>query len=567
MAELKALNPVGLSANFNLEEHGEKPIISLSFRDSTIRLVYRFPGYSQADLPGEAGQSGFQHEVGIHGTGFLSESGKPLLPSFGRFLQIPPGYAYQVRVKKSGLRKRKNMKIRPAQENATDQDPWTFEFDSATYDQDHYYPEETVAVSRPFYMDGYRTLCIHVRPLQYNPARQLLRCYSTIEVTIALSAEKAPRQSGRNKDEVPLWAYLDQKHNLEGFGNFLFNPERYYFSKAGLQAPKRKIAHRRADTPDFLILYGEALQKPAQRLQAWKQKCGLTTAIVPVAPLLAPLGTNSTRADQVQAIKTYIRKMRAKPGSPLRYVLLFGDIAAIPSEERPRPGTAATGQCDTTDLYYFTHRDAEGADCLVPWVAGGRIAAREEAEGLAVVEQIIHYEKSPPEDPDYFARMTVAAYFEDKDRLGRQDGRANQAYLKTMETIRDHMVSHGFEVQRVYVSNNRTPAEFSDGTPVPPKLREELIYKTDGPLATKKLMGLINTGQLIIGHRGHGDQLGWLNPPLRTADIQSIAGTTPSVFFSISCRTGSFDGARECFAEELLAMNGGAPSLIAATEL
>ncbi len=573
MSDLKALNPEGLPANFNLAEHGEKPIITIAVQDRTLRLTYQFPGYSFADLSATAGagadpagQTDFLHEVGIRGTGFLSESGKPLLPSFGRFLQIPPGFTYKVRVEESGLRELENMKIRPAQENATDQAPWTFEFDDATYGKDHLYPEKIVEVSEPFYMDGYRTLCLHVRPMQYNPAKERLYCYSTIEVAVELSPEPAPQESGKATGEVPLWAYQDQKRSLEGFGNFLFNPERKFFIKAGLRAPTGEMVKRRADQPEFLILYGEALQTPARKLQVWKRKCGLDTDIVPVAQLLAPLGAGSSCADQVKAIKTFIRTMRGKPGSPLRYVLLLGDISTIPSEERPRPGTGAV-QCDTTDLYYFTHRDAERDECLLPWVAGGRIAARDEGEGLAVVDQIIRYESTPPEDPDYFTRMTVAAYFEDKDRLGRQDGRANQAYMKTMESIRDHMVSHGFEVQRVYVSNNRRPAEFSDGTPVPLKLREELIYKTDGPLATKKLMGLINTGQLIIGHRGHGDQLGWLNPPLRTADIQSIAGTTPSIFFSISCRTGSFDGARECFAEELLAMNGGAPSLVAATEL
>jgi hypothetical protein len=139
--------------------------------------------------------------------------------------------------------------------------------------------------------------------------------------------------------------------------------------------------------------------------------------------------------------------------------------------------------------------------------------------------------------------MTVAAYFEDGDDKGRQDGRANKAYLKTMETIREHMVSHGFEVNRVYVSNSRAPEQYSDGTPVPPEVKEELIYKTDAPIATKKLIGLINEGQLIIGHRGHGDRLGWLNPPLKTGDLDRIDSPTPSVFFSINCRTGSFDGA------------------------
>ena len=95
MAGLKPLNARGLPEGFDLEQHGEKPIISLSIQDKTLRLSYVFPGFSFADhsRSGDAGdqstKAAYPHEVGMAGTGFLSESGKPLLPSFGRFLQIP----------------------------------------------------------------------------------------------------------------------------------------------------------------------------------------------------------------------------------------------------------------------------------------------------------------------------------------------------------------------------------------------------------------------------------------------------------------------------------------------
>lgn len=573
MAGLKPLNARGLPEGFDLEQHGEKPIISLSIQDKTLRLSYVFPGFSFADhsRSGDAGdqstKAAYPHEVGMAGTGFLSESGKPLLPSFGRFLQIPPGHDYKVRVKKTLLRKRQNMKIKPAQENARDQNAGTFEFDESTYAQDRFYPEKVVDVSDPIFMDGYRVLCIHVRPMQYNPVKKLLHCFCNIEVSVELVPKAARGIRRDDKREVPPRVYLDRARNLEGFGNFLFNPERKYYEKKALRLPQIDMAAVRPDIPEFLIIYGAGFEGPARKLQTWKMKRGIDTAIMPLTEILVAEDAPCSREMQVKKIKRYIRHQRGTPSSPLRYVLLFGDIGTIPTEERQRPGTSAAPQFDTTDYYYFTHRDADGGECLLPWIAGGRIAALTIEEGWSVVDQIIRYEKDPPHDPAYYSRMTVAAYFEDSDDRGRQDGRANKAYLKTMETIREHMVSHGFEVNRVYVSNNRAPEQYSDGTPVPPEVKEELIYKTDAPIATKKLIGLINEGQLIIGHRGHGDRLGWQNPPLKTEDLGRIDSPTPSVFFSINCRTGSFDGGRECFAEKILALNGGAPSLIASTEL
>jgi len=568
MADLKSLNATGLPEAFDLVQHGEKPIITLSFESRTIRLSYIFPGFSLADHSDKAnvgdrqGKIAFQHEVGIAGTGFLSESGKPLLPSFGRLLQIPPGQDYKVNTKTTGLQKFDNVKIKPAQENAQDQNAWTLEFDESIYNEDKFYPDTIVDVSKPFYMDGYRVVCIHVRPMQYNPVRESLHCFSNIEVVIEFTVK-----STKDDKEVALEAYLDRSWNLEGFGNLLFNPERKYFEKNALFSTPIVMPAGRPRIPEFLIICGEAFEGPARKLQAWKKKRGLETAVVPISEIIAPGCASLSRETQVEKIKNYIREQRKVPLSPLRYVLLFGDISTIPTEERQRPGTAKAPQFDTTDYYYFTHRDAEGEECLLPWIAGGRIAALTEEEGLSVVDQIIHYEKNPPDDPEYYSRMTVAAYFEDRDRQGRQDRRANKAYLKTMETIRDHMASHGFEVNRVYVSNSRTPEQYCDGTPVPPEIKEELIYKADGPIATKKLIGLINEGQLIIGHRGHGDHLGWQNPPLTTEDLDRVDSSRPSVFFSINCRTGSFDGGRKCFAEKILALNGGAPSLIASTEL
>ncbi|MCB2166449.1 MAG: hypothetical protein KQI78_02235 [Deltaproteobacteria bacterium] len=151
MAGLKSLNAKGLPEAFDLDQHGAKPIISLSMQDKTIRLSYVFPGFSFADHTGHdnagarSARATYPHEVGMTGTGFLSESGKPLLPSFGRFLQIPPDHDCKVRVKKTLLRKRRNMKIKPAQENAKDQKAGTLEFNEATYTRDRFYPAKMAA--------------------------------------------------------------------------------------------------------------------------------------------------------------------------------------------------------------------------------------------------------------------------------------------------------------------------------------------------------------------------------------------------------------------------------------
>lgn len=497
------------------------------------------------------------HEVGISGIGFFSESGKPLLPSFGRFVQIPPGCNYEIQVEKNEPKEYPGLTIKPAQENRKDEDAGTVEYDEHAYNQDQFYPGQVVECSRPMYMDGYRVICIHVRPLQYNPKKNLLHAYSNIDVSITLLPGKTPEGMEADTDELDNGVSWYRSKSLEGFGNLVFNPSRSFFERSSvLRLPAAPI-RTRPDIPEFYIIYGDGFEESAQKLAEWKQKKGIETRAVCIDNITGP-----DKSD-VAKIKDFIRKERRKSFSPLRYVLLFGDVEHIPT---------SGGSGNTTDHYFFTHRDADAkddSDCIIPWISGGRIPACSKQEGMSIVDQIIRYEKSPPYDPEYYNRMTVAAYFQDVDENGLQDGRANMAYMKTMESIRDHMLSHGFKVNRVYVSNTKEPSEYIDGTPVPLKVKESILYKKNGGIATKRLVGYVNEGQLIVGHRGHGSKAGWANPKFKTDAIKAISSHRPSIFFSVNCLTGSFDRQKEdeCFAEQILALNGGAPSLIAATEL
>ena len=564
MSHLMKLKPRGLPKHFDLESHGDKPLVAFDFKENTIKISYIFPGYrishdpQAADDHEDQGATIYKHEVGIAGTGFFSESGKPLLPSFGRFVQIPPGCNYTYKCKKSGLVIVDDVQLKPAQENVTDQEAWVVEFDQDAYVQDKFYPEKALECHGPLYMDGYRVICIHVRPMQYNPKRHQLHCYSNINVLITLSPEEISDDRDVDKEKLAKYVFFDQSKNLEGFGNFLFNPGRKLFQQTSFAQPFSAppiIKHRAAE---FLIIYGNYLKEPAQKLKDWKQKRGLETELVPVKKIVKPGDDNITR---ISKIKEYIRGKRGEPFSPLRYVLLLGDVEKIPTEKVKQSDRDITD----TDHYFYTHRDARSAsDCILPWISGGRIAAATKAAAMSIVDQIISYEKHPPDDPEYYRRMTVAAFFEDNYE-GQQDGRADKAYLKTMEGIREHMIARGYKVNRVYVSNTQTPSQFSDGSPVPEKIKDAMIYKAEEEIATKMLVGYVNEGQLIVGHRDHGKKWGWSHPPFQQKHLKDISSNNPSIVFSINCLTGSFER-DSCFAEDILALNGGAPSLIAATE-
>lgn len=558
MREFVSLSPEELPLGFDAEIHGEEPIVDVEESKARIVIRYTFPGfYVSEDSRQVEGEDIAFTQIDIAATGFFAESGKPLLPSFGRYVQIPFNCDYAVSVEKGEPVKFDDILLAPAQELLTDSPDQEipFEYDQEFYAADELYPEQIVRVSGPHIIDDYNALLVHVVPMQYNPAKKELFGYSDIKVAIDLR----PRDEADTAEEHPP---MDPGLDREAFGNLFLNPRRGV--GGDLETGVRRMAE--ADWfprgPEFLIIYHETFKGAAKELAKWKRMRGLRTKTVAIGSI----------GNSVDQIKAYIRAKRAE-WSRLRYVLLFGDVDLIASYDTstepwgPTPWPHFYGM-NITDYYYSTPKDPTGADdYIMPWLSIGRAPVRTAAEGMQVVRKIIAYERHPPRDPDYYRRMTFAAYFQDTDRGSpHADGRANRAYMKTMEKIRQQMLAYGFDVERVYVSETPDVQLYKDGSPVPPDVQAAIV---DGATATARLVDATTRGQLVMGHRDHGTEDGWHEPPFEKTHLGTVSGTMPTLFFSVNCLTGKFDmtAPTESFAEEILSMSGAAPSLVAATRV
>jgi len=133
-----------------------------------------------------------------------------------------------------------------------------------------------------------------------------------------------------------------------------------------------------------------------------------------------------------------------------------------------------------------------------------------------------------------------------------------------MEGIREHMITLGFDVERIYVSQTGNVQFYVDGTPVPPDVVASIV---DSATATNRLINATTNGQLMAGHRDHGLPEGWHEPPFDKGHLDSVTGKMPTMFYSVNCLTGQFDLSTptESFAEKILRMERAAPSLVAAT--
>jgi hypothetical protein len=518
---------------------GAEPTVDLAESAAEIAVTYRFPGLHRSeDERLLDGRPTMFQKVDMDAVGHLAATGKPLLPSLGRYVQVPEGYEVKLGEVRTGAPVTvEDCWVLPSQGSATDAagESAGFDFDRATYERDELYPKQPVELSGPFELDGYRAVLLHVRPVQHNPKRRVLVAHGSVDIHLELV--------GRAAEPLPF----HPDDSREAFGNLFLNPRRKP-TKRPTPADRASDVAARTDA-ELLVIHAAKFARGARELAAWKNRRGLPTEVVDIARI----GNDASR------IKAFLRGRRRESGSRLRYVLLFGDADDIVTETLPE----GFGEHNSTDYYYSTPADpASPAELKLPWLALGRIPARDAKEAEGIVADIIAYERQPPADPKYYRRAVCAAYFQG-NHPNHQDERA---YLETMEKIRAFLVSLGFDAQRVYVSDDPHPKSYSDGSPIPADVVAAMV---DNETAARRVVAAVNQGCLFLAHRDHGDTNGWYRPTFTDQELDRITSAVPSMFFSINCLTGAWPETTktECFAEKALRRRGAAPSLIAATEV
>jgi len=558
MREFKSLQTTGLHLEFDATIHTEEPIVQFEQDNQHIKISYTFPGFYLSDISHKVDKKTVKFRTPhIQSVGNLMVSGKATLPSFGRYVQVPPKTKYTVKIETGEPVQFDDVLLAPAQVDVSDSvdQPVVFEYDRDFYESDNLYPENLVEVTGPLQVEDYNALLIHVRPLQYNAAKRQIIGFGNITITISLTPET----------DAPPAPYIPDKNDQRAYGNLFLNPKKEYDTRA--DDPTTTLLPEIVIkppilfpiylfNPQLLIVYADGLVEAAEKLMQWKNEKGLSTAIVPISKI----------GNDPEKLRKYIYSRRSRLLAALRYVLLLGDVDQI----KPHTIQNSPWGANVTDYYFSVNKDIDPNtlgtnDLLDPWLSIGRIPMSTSAETLQVVDQIIAYEKTPPTDLSFYDRMLVAAYFQ-----GGPNHQDTRGYLRTMETLAIAMEGLGYIVERVYVTDDPQAKYYDDGTLIPASVLAKI---TDNATATAHLIQATTQGQLIIGHRDHGEETGWYMPPFHILDLNQVTGTMPSVFFSINCLTGMFDRPamgvpqQECFAEANLRLEGTAPSLIAATRV
>ena len=348
----------------------------------------------------------------------FGEIGAPALPVIRRLFIAPPGATLSwsaevgaaVTIDQTTLgRSVRVMPVQPpveklpgALENAV------FQMDEAVYALDADVSDGRVSVQELGIVRGQRLCLLEIRPVGYNPVKQVLTVYPQITADVRFDGSAAPRET---------------LSVMPGLSNIVLNPDilpLYETRGAG----------------NFLIVTANAFSSAIGSFVSAKQAQGFTvTTWVPTTPTTA-------------AIKAHIQSLWGTPDAPA-YVLLVGDTDTIPN------WVGQGADSPATDLQYVC---MDGASDWYPDIAIGRFPAATAAQLTAIVDKTLYYESGVWADPNYVKR---AVFMASNDNYTVSEGTHNwviSTYMVPNEIVSDKLYCHTYNATTTQVT-----AAFNNG--------------------------------------------------------------------------------------------------------
>ena len=268
----------------------------------------------------------------------------------------------------------------------------------------------------------------------------------------------------------------------------------------------------------------------------------------------------SSGAQDVSAIRDFLRMLYKRPNSKLKYVLLFGDGSYDPKNRvEDNTNFVITYQSVNsthktlsyvTDDYFGLLDDNEGlfTNDLVD-IGIGRFPVSTLSQANVLVDKVVRYYSK-----ESFGswRNNIAFVADDGDGL---DANTHMWQADSLANIIDDGYND-VNIEKIYLDNY---------------LQESTPGGNRSPNAQIAINNRINKGALLINYTGHGGQLGWTNE--RILEIKQINEWDNSnklpLFMTATCKFSCFDNPEETSAGEyvLLNPNGGAIALLSTTRL
>jgi hypothetical protein len=340
----------------------------------------------------------------------------------------------------------------------------------------------------------YRGQTVWIYPFQYNPVTKTLRIYDEIVLKISEAENDGP---GEN-----ILVRSSELKSVEPEFNEIYSNLFLNYSTLRYTAVD--------ETGEMLIITDASFMSALQPLIDWKIRKGIKVTMVSV----------TTAGGTATAIKNYIANFYST--HPLKYVLLIGDVAQVPT-------LTAVGGASDPSYSYLVGNDS------YPEIFVGRFSAESLADVNTQVQRTIDYERYPQAgNPWYNHGVSIAS--------DQGPGDDNEMDFEHEQVIRAKLLAFTYT----------SVSELYDGS--------QGGVDAPGNPSPNDVLSVLNSGASIVNYTGHGSQVSWGTSGFSNSDIANMTNTQMLPFIcSVGCVNGDFSSTT-CFGEAFLrAQSSGQP--------
>ena len=484
--------------------NGDLQKSSMVFEDNSLIINY---SVSELNLETVSNEYGNFYRVSIPGHTPTYEPGKPELPVLSRLISIPEGTDYKIRISDV-----KTRRLHPSAKKIK----------GILYPSQEGETKDPIQRRRNFVIDktSYASRSIIASDTVRIEHLGTLRNNSLSNIIIS-PVRYNPRTNSLEvissmKIEITNILSAGSKSAASTSESALFTEA---LDKSILNYTTEDVIPGYSDKPvKMIIVTDTSFRKHLDPFIKWKIQKGFDLEILYRGKKYA--GENYS---EIKTTLTNIYNSSTESDPAPEYLLIIGDTKIIPYY----------GSGNITDMYYG---EFDGNGDYIPEMYIGRLPVADTTELKTVINKIIQYEKFQFTDANTFHSRALVTGGNDAAFGSIMNGQVYYAvnnYINSTNKLKEHH----FYYPQASASNI-----------------EDSIRK------------LTRNGLAFINYTGHGESAGWLDPTLKSGDLDTVSSTNMYPFIiSNACRTSTFSEVNSFGNKMVTAKGKGAIGFIGAS--